>query len=61
LGGSHTFDALVYDDVDSLVNSVEGAGFWNDGDDIEQVSIENGLGNNGNPDPLWVDYVTYTN
>jgi hypothetical protein len=57
---NYTFDALVYDDADSLVNSVEGVGFRNDGDDIEQVSIKNGLGNNGNPDPLWVDYVTYT-
>ncbi|PSP63064.1 hypothetical protein BRC76_03740 [Halobacteriales archaeon QH_8_67_36] len=56
----YTFDALVYDDADSLVNSVEGAGFWNDGDDVERVSIKNGLGNNGNPDPLWIDYVTYT-
>ena len=57
---THTFDALVYDDADNLVDSAEGVGFWNERDDVETVEIKNGLGNNGNPDPLWVDYVTYT-
>lgn len=57
---TYTFDALVYDDTDNLVDSVEGVGFWNERDDVETVEIKNGLGNNGNPDPLWVDYVTYT-
>jgi len=58
---TYTFDALVYDDAGSLIDSVEGVGFWNDRDDVETVEIKNGLGNNGNPDPLWIDYVTYTN
>jgi hypothetical protein len=58
---TYTYDATVYDDSGTLINSVEGIGFWNERDAVETVEIKNGLGNNGNPDPLWVDYVTYTN
>jgi hypothetical protein len=55
---NHTFDASVYDITGDRVGGVTGVGFWNATEDIGTIRITNGLGNNGNPDPLWIDHVT---
>lgn len=56
---NHTFDASVYDIAGDRVGGVTGVGFWTATEDVGTIRITNGLGNNGNPDPLWIDHVTY--
>lgn len=54
-----TLDASVYNQAGNRVDGVTGATFLNDGDNVSKVVIQNALGNNGNPDPLWIDHVLY--
>jgi hypothetical protein len=56
---NYTFDATVYDINNNVVNNVEEVGFWNESNEISEIRINNGLGNDGNPDPLWIDNITY--
>lgn len=55
----HTMNIFVYRTDGQLVSSVQNAGFWNTSDKISEIVIRNALGNNGNPDPLWIDHITY--
>lgn len=54
-----TVDAAVFDEAGNRIDGVTGIGFWEPAEDISTVRIVDGLGNNGNPDPLWIDHVRY--
>lgn len=54
-----TLDASVYDQAGNRVDGVAGVNFVNSVDNISNISIKDDLGNNGNPDPLWIDHVLY--
>jgi hypothetical protein len=54
-----TLDASVYNQAGNRIDGVTGASFLSDGDNVSKIVIQNGLGNNGNPDPLWIDHVLY--
>lgn len=56
---SNTISISVYTSDGDLVNSVQNVGFWNESDEISQITINNALGSNGDPDPLWIDHITY--
>lgn len=57
---TNTFDARINDINGTTVNKVNEVGFWNESNEVSQIKIINGLGRGGNPDPLWIDYITYT-
>lgn len=58
---ANTATISVYDSGGGFVNGVEDVGFWESADEISKVTINDGLGRNGNPEPLWIDHMTYKN
>jgi hypothetical protein len=58
---NNTISISVYTAEGDLVNSVQNVGFWNESDNISKITINNGLGSDGDPDPLWIDHITYEN
>lgn len=53
-------DIVVSDSNETTINQASNISFREEAENFQRLRITNGLSNNGGSDPLWFDYITYS-